>query len=84
MDEALKQELQEKRKYCVVKRDDPHIVHTTQAEFTAHILRGLISYHERMTIGLYPDRDFYKNSLKYALELVEREIEAQREPESSS
>lgn len=83
MDEALRHELQGKRKYCVVKQDDPHIIHTTEAEFAAHILRGLISYHERMTIGLYPDRDFYKKSLNYALKLVEREIEAQQEPESN-
>lgn len=83
MDEALKQELLAKRKYCVIKNDKWPLRRCTRAEATAHLLRGLISYHERMTVGLYPDRDFYKDGLKYALELVEREINAQREPESN-
>lgn len=46
----------------------------SKAETTAHVLRGLISYHERMTMGLYPERDFYLCALRYALELVEREM----------
>ena len=43
----------------------------SEAESSAHILRGLISYHERMTMGNYPERDFYLNALRYALESVE-------------
>lgn len=39
-----------------------------------HVLRGLISYHERMTMGTYPERDFYLDSLKYALACVEEKI----------
>lgn len=40
----------------------------------AHILRGLISYHERMTMGEYPSRDFYLDALKFALACVEEKI----------
>lgn len=39
-------------------------------ESCVHILRGLISYHERMTMGYYPERDFYLSALKYAIESV--------------
>lgn len=45
----------------------------TKAEAAAQILRGLISYHERMTMGMYPERDFYLDALRYALEAVEKE-----------
>ena len=47
-----------------------------KAVSTVHILRGLISYHERMTMGNYPERDFYLDALRYALSLVENEIKA--------
>lgn len=47
---------------------------TNRAESCAHVLRGLISYHERMTMGNYPERDFYLDALRYALSLVEAEI----------
>lgn len=40
-------------------------------EGCAHILRGLISYHERMTMGNYPERDYYLDALRFALECVE-------------
>ena len=46
----------------------------SRAESCAHVLRGLISYHERMTMGNYPERDFYLDALRYALSLVENEI----------
>ena len=36
-----------------------------------HILRGLISYHERMTMGNYPERDMYLDALRVALECVQ-------------
>lgn len=48
----------------------------SRAESSAHVLRGLISYHERMTMGNYPERDFYLDALRYALSLVENEIKA--------
>ena len=40
----------------------------------AHILRGLISYHERMTMGNCPELDFYLDALKFALACVEEKI----------
>lgn len=43
-----------------------------RAEMTAQVLRGLIHYHERMTMGEYPERDFYLEALRYALECVEK------------
>lgn len=46
----------------------------SRAESCAHVLRGLISYHERMTMGNYPERDFYLDALRYALSLVEDKI----------
>lgn len=42
----------------------------SQKESCIHILQGLISYHERMTMGDYPERDFYLSALKYAIESV--------------
>lgn len=42
------------------------------SEGCKHILRGLISYHERMTMGAYPERDFYLRALRFALECVEK------------
>lgn len=47
----------------------------SEAKSCANVLRGLISYHERMTMGNYPERDFYLDALRYALSLVEKEIE---------
>ena len=45
------------------------------AESCAHILRGLISYHERMTMGNCPERDFYLDALRFALACVEERAE---------
>lgn len=44
----------------------------SRAESCAHVLRGLISYHERMTMGQNAERDFYLDALRYALECVEK------------
>lgn len=54
---------------------NPDICMPSQAEHSAHILRGLINYHERMTMGSYPERDFYLEALKFALSCVEEKIE---------
>lgn len=48
-----------------------------QKEATIHILNGLISYHERMTMGMYPERDFYLEALRYALKCVQEKDTAQ-------
>lgn len=45
-----------------------------QEEGCVHVLRGLISYHERMTMGNYPERDFYLDALRFALACVEEKI----------
>ena len=42
---------------------------------TCHILRGLINYHKRMTMGTYPEQDFYMEALEYALECVEARMQ---------
>lgn len=47
----------------------------TQKESCLHILRALISYHERMTMGNYPERDIYLNALRYAISCVEEKSE---------
>mgnify|MGYP004560469245 CR=1 FL=1 len=47
----------------------------TQAEWSRFVLRGLISYHERMTMGMYPERDAYLEALRFALECVEEKKE---------
>lgn len=62
-----------------IKIDHGNGQRVSKAETTAHVLRGLISYHERMTMDMYPERDFYPRALRYALELVEREIERESE-----
>lgn len=43
----------------------------SRAESCAHVLRGLISYHERMTMGEAPERDVYLDALRFALACVE-------------
>lgn len=47
----------------------------TQAQGCAHILRGLISYHERMTMGRVPECDPYLSALRFALSCVEEKIQ---------
>lgn len=49
----------------------------SRGESCTHVLRGLISYHERMTMGNYPERDFYLDALRYALSLVEKEMKSE-------
>lgn len=44
---------------------------STRKETCLHVLRGLISYHERMTMGDFPVKDFYVDTLRYAIQCVE-------------
>ena len=46
----------------------------SKAEGSAQVLRGLISYHERMTMGNYPERDLYLDALRFALACVEEKV----------
>lgn len=43
----------------------------TRKETCIHVLRALISYHERMTMGDFPVKDFYVDALRYAITCVE-------------
>lgn len=44
---------------------------STRKETCIHVLRALISYHERMTMGDFPVKDFYVDTLRYAIQCVE-------------
>ena len=46
----------------------------SKAESCIHVLCGLISYHKRMTMGKYPERDFYLEALEFALACVEEKL----------
>ena len=46
----------------------------TKEEWTCFVLRGLISYHKRMTMGKYPELDGWMDALKFALECVEEKM----------
>ena len=56
--------------YKVPKGMLDKLIPISEKESCIHILQGLISYHERMTMGYYPERDFYLSALKYAIESV--------------
>lgn len=43
----------------------------TKAQWARFVLRGLISYHERMTLNAGHDLDCWKEALEYALACVE-------------
>ena len=46
----------------------------TPKESCLHILRGLVSYHERMTMGNHPELDGYLDALKFAITCVEETV----------
>ena len=61
-----------------MKKEIPTVnLATSESKSCAHVLRGLISYHKRMTMDNYPERDFYLDALQYALSLVEKEIKTE-------
>ncbi len=47
----------------------------TQAEWSRFVLRGLISYHERMTMFEHPELDCWKRGLEYAVSCAQKEID---------
>lgn len=49
----------------------------SEAESSRFILRALINYHERMTMGYGPEHDHWKNGLEFALSCVEEKIQNQ-------
>lgn len=44
---------------------------STPKESCLHVLRGLVSYHERMTMGNSPEKDIYIDALRFAISCVE-------------
>lgn len=71
----FEQKLGDEDNAIVIPPEDLEKHRSTGAACHAHILRGLISYHERMTMGMYPERDAYLEALRFALECVEEKIE---------
>lgn len=57
---------------------------STKAEKAARALRMIISYHERVTHGVYPELDFFPHALQYALDLVVKEIEREKAEKKSA
>lgn len=43
----------------------------TEKESCMFVLRALVNYHERVTMGDHPELDMYANGLRYALKCVE-------------
>ena len=46
----------------------------SDAEWARFVLRGLISYHNRTTMGCYPELDGWRQGLEFALTCVEEKI----------
>ena len=65
-------ELTDEGKEAISRAVEAGIIKTaTMKETCMHVLRGLISYHERMTMGDFPAKDFYVDALQYAIQCVE-------------
>lgn len=47
----------------------------TQAEWSRFVLKALISYHERITMGGHPDLECWKRGLEFAVSCVQKEID---------
>lgn len=58
------------------KKCDGDKIVISRVESCIHVLRGLISYHERMTMGEAPERDFYLDALRFALDCVEEKTQS--------
>lgn len=50
------------------------VTRLSEEEGYLHVILGLISYHERMTMGGSPEKDYYLNALRFALECMEEKI----------
>lgn len=46
----------------------------SSAEWSRFVLRALISYHERTTMGIHPELDCWKRGLEFAVSCVEEKI----------
>ena len=47
----------------------------TQAKWSRFVLRGLISYRERMTMFEHPELECWKRGLEFAVSCVQKEID---------
>ena len=47
----------------------------SDAEWSRFVLRGLLSYHGRTTMGAYPELDCWKAGIEFALACVEEKIQ---------
>lgn len=58
--------------------NDAPVRHLTKAENAEHMLRCLISYHERTHAGTISMPDNYLSALRYAYSLVKTELEKEK------
>lgn len=54
--------------------DNGMIKPVSDAEWSRFVLRALLNYHERITMGAYPDLDCWKRGLQFAISCVEEKI----------
>ena len=47
----------------------------SEAEWSRFVLRSLLSYHERITMGGNPELDCWKQGLQFAISCVEEKIQ---------
>ena len=55
--------------------DNGTIKPVSDAEWSRFVLRALRNYHERITMGQYPELDCWKKGLEFAISCVEEKIE---------
>lgn len=55
--------------------DNGTIKPVSDAEWSRFVLRALRNYHERITMGHYPELDCWKQGLEFAISCVEEKIE---------
>lgn len=47
----------------------------SDAEWSSFVLRALLSYHKRITMGICPELDCWERGLEYAISCVEEKIQ---------
>ena len=55
-------------------KDSGAIASVSDAEWSRFVLRALLNYHERITMGSYPELDCWKRGLQFAISCVEEKI----------
>lgn len=64
----------EQHEQITKKLDTGEIKPVSPAEWSRFVLRALISYHERITMGVCPELDCWKQGLEFAVSCVEEKI----------